>query len=164
MHLAKIGNESPILINPRFEDPEPYFTYDTSKAHSPGKVFIGPSMEDAAKTSRAINSIMIADLNRVARVNISSLKDTLTSDRALVFIGLQEAVREMRDIEKALKKTRDVYATTAAQQLLTAMTSFEEALELATAKITSYSKHTSEFAGMCRQYLRSEGLPNLIEN
>jgi uncharacterized protein (TIGR02646 family) len=96
---GKLGNEIPLLINPRFErDFESEFEY--TYIESPG----GKAVKIIGNTERASGSIEILDLNR-DNVNKKEFRDQLPSKRGKS-IGLLET--ELSLINKHIEKFEDL--------------------------------------------------------
>lgn len=160
---GKYGNENPDLINPRFEDPEPFFTYDTSRARVPGTVYIQPTSDDAEKERRAKSTIKILDLNRRDRTNKKMYKDTLLKDRAEYFLKLQETLNTYRKLEDAARVATARWLQDP-EKFQTAYTETLATCEEQRKAVKSFIRTSSPFAGMCRFYLRTEGYESLIED
>jgi uncharacterized protein (TIGR02646 family) len=159
---GKLGSESPSLINPRFEDPENYFSYDLREAHS-GKVYINQA-GGSPNASISAASILIPDLNRTQRVNSRELKDTVLEERSLIFIALQKSLNELKKTEGLLQDATNNYARDPKDFLHNTIIKVEELLTAQKALVSAYTKFSSPFAGMCRYYLKGEGYQALIEH
>ena len=88
---GNLGNEEPILINPRYESPNEYISYDIDEIRETGQVFIRPTNCDP--NNRGSETIKLLDLNRdkTNKKQNDENYDALTSkrgDRLLLLIDL----------------------------------------------------------------------------
>lgn len=160
--LGDLGKELPLLINPRFEDPAQYFSYDIGAAHS-GRVYITQA-GNSPSADKSVGSIEITDLNRNYRVNSKALKDTLLEDRSLIFLAVQKAVGELKSLERALSETTKNATKYPAETISVVLNDLNQSIAAQETIVSSFTRTSSEFAGMCRYYVTSEGYSRLIEN
>lgn len=98
--VGSLGNEMPLLINPRYQDPEPYLAYD----YRPDIriVHVVPK-DDNGIGEKTIN---ILDLNRLGK-NKDEFRDNLTNKRGNVLSEFKKELENFNLLKKELTKHRE---------------------------------------------------------
>lgn len=144
-----LGNEIPLLINPRYKDPEQHFAYSLT----PKKIM--PLVLITSSDNYGINTIDVLDLNRI-RKNEKAPKDYLPRKRGDVLNKFKN------DIEIYVKDKTELNLHKSAS-MLSANAGFQEHITSMESDINKkrevikerYLSYSAEFSGMCLFWLEN---------
>ncbi len=158
-----LDSEQPMLINPRFDDPESYFEYDVSQCSRIGEVYVKGKDSDTTELQRGNTTKKLLDLNR-QRVNKEKDRDNLPGKRGKSYLTIKKLLDNYAHDTIHLQKLKsDVLPnldTRFVESVQTQIRQVEEDVAKLEEQIRTSSSSENEFAGLIRWYtsLRCDSL------
>lgn len=146
-----LGHEQPLLINPRFDEPEDYVEYDVFKCSRIGEVYVKGKDSDTTDLQRGNTTKSLLDLNR-ERVNRERDRDNLPGKRGKQYLEITALWEDFVHYKVQLRKLRSALpsmGTLASDAQLLILQAEAEIAKLREQIQTSMSAE-NEFAGLSR--------------
>jgi len=150
-----LDREQPMLINPRFDDPESYFEYDVSQCFRIGEVYIKGKDSDTTELQRGNTTKRLLDLNR-QRVNKEKDRDNLPGKRGKSYLAIRNLLDNCTHVTIQLHKLKsDVLPnldTSLVALVQIQIRQVEEDVAKLEEQIRTSRSSENEFAGLIRWY------------
>jgi uncharacterized protein (TIGR02646 family) len=149
-----LGEEQPVLINPRYKDPEPHLVY----SYTPNQITPLVHIKETEGDDTGKVTIDILDLNRI-RKNKKIVKDNLPGKRGSVLLRFKNEIKKYEGHKEKISTFRSAYIRMASpdvglkgeiDQLQTEANKQKDVI------YAHYLSDKSEFSGMCRFWLKNE--------
>jgi uncharacterized protein (TIGR02646 family) len=164
---GSLGNELPLLINPRFEAPESFFEYDDSKFYLTQEIYIKGKDSDIGDLNRGNHTKRVIDLNRI-RVNEERYRDNLPWKRGKKYKEMIEDWDNLKFNQMGLEKLRTEVLPrinpSDVPNVEKQIKALESRVDEYKRKIIESIKDDAEFSGLCRWYSQQPGRYELIAN
>ena len=144
---GSLGNEMPLIINPRFQDPEPYLTYGYFP--SVKMVYVhGKSPKDIGD-----KTIKMLDLNRDGK-NDPILKDSLPRERGIVLSEFDNELDRLLELVAVLDYSRIQLGGNPNNHQLETVQAHASRLDEKKENVRKrFLSETVQFSGMCKFWL-----------